>query len=80
MDNEIKVKLNTPEDIIDFTSIVLNFNDDVDVIDGSNVVDAKSLVGVCSLAKGKEVVVRILTNNCEAIKEFKWLLRKFEVK
>ena len=78
--NEIKIKLNTPEDIISFTDIVLHFNDDIDVVDGSKVVDAKSLMGVCALAQGKEVTVRILTDNYESIEEFKWLLRKFEVK
>lgn len=80
MKNEIKIKLRTPEDIVDFVSIVLNFHDDIDVVDGSKIVDAKSLVGVCALARGKEVVVRILTENYEAIEEFKWLLRRFEVK
>lgn len=78
--NEIKIKLNTPEDIISFTDIVLHFNDDIDVVDGSKVVDAKSLMGVCALAQGKEVIVRILSNNIEAIDEFKLLMRRFEVK
>lgn len=78
--NEVKVKLNTPDDIINFSNIILKFNDDVDVVDGSKIVDAKSLMGVCALAQGKEVTVRILTDNYEAIEEFKWLLRKFEVK
>lgn len=78
--NEIKVKLNTPEEIIDFVGMVLKFYADVDIIDGSKVIDAKSLVGVCALAKGKEVVVRILSNDFEAVEEFKWVLRRFEVK
>lgn len=78
--NEVKVKLNTPDDIINFSNIILKFNDDVDVVDGSKVVDAKSLMGVCALAQGKEVIVRILSNNIEAIDEFKLLMRRFEVK
>lgn len=80
MNNEVKVKLITPDDIINFSNIVLQFNDDIDVIDGSKVVDAKSLMGVCALAQGKEVVVRILSDNVEAIVEFKLLMRRFEVK
>lgn len=78
--NEVKVKLNTPDDIINFSNIILKFNDDVDVVDGSKIVDAKSLMGVCALAQGKEVIVRILSNNIEAIDEFKLLMRRFEVK
>lgn len=77
--NEIKIKLNTPEDIISFTDIVLHFNDDIDVVDGSKVVDAKSLMGVCALARGKKFIVRILSDDIETINDFKFLLRRFEV-
>ena len=77
--NEIKIKLNTPEDIINFTDIVLKFSDDIDVVNGSKVIDAKSLLGVWALAQGKEVTVRILSNDIEAVNEFKLLMRRFEV-
>lgn len=79
MKNEIKIKLGTPEDIADFMGIVTAFYDDVDLIDGSNVIDAKSLIGVCTLDRNKLLTVRLLSNNAEAIEEFSQLMERFKV-
>ena len=80
MKNEIKIKLKTPEDITDFIGVVTAFHDDVDLIDGSKVIDAKSLIGVCSLDRNKVLKVRLLSDNTEAINEFAWLMERYEVK
>jgi len=78
--NEIKIKLSTPEDISSFIETVIAFHDDVDLIDGSKVIDAKSLIGVCSLDRNKVLKVRLLSDNTEAINEFSWLMERYEVK
>jgi len=78
--NEIKIKLSTPEDISSFIETVIAFHDDVDLIDGSKVIDAKSLIGVCSLDRNKVLKVRLLSDNTEAINEFAWLMERYEVK
>ena len=78
--DEIKIKLSTPEDITDFIGTVTAFHDDVDLIDGSNIIDAKSLVGVCSLDRNKILTVRLLSNNAEAIEEFSQFMERFKVK
>lgn len=80
MKNEIKIKLGTAEDISAFMEVVLKFHDDIDLIDGSTVIDAKSLVGVCSLGREKILKVRILSDNPEAVSEFSWLMERFKVK
>ena len=80
MKNEIKIKLSTPEDISSFMETVMAFYDDVDLIDGSNIIDAKSLIGVCSLDRSKILKVRLLSNNAEAIEEFAKLMERFKVK
>ena len=80
MKNEIKIKLSTPEDISNFMETVMAFHDDVDLIDGSKVIDAKSLIGVCSLDRNKVLKVRLLSDNTEAINEFAWLMERYEVK
>lgn len=80
MKNEIKIKLSTPEDISSFMDTVMAFYDDVDLIDGSKVIDAKSLIGVCSLDRNKVLKVRLLSDNAEAVSEFALLMEKYEVK
>lgn len=77
--NEIKIKLKTPEDITDFIGVVTTFHDDVDLIDGSKIIDAKSLIGVCTLDRNKVLSVRLLSDNAEAIEEFSWLMERFKV-
>ena len=50
---KIELKFDQPEEIIDFVRIMNRYECDADVKYGSMVVDAKSIVGVLSLARSK---------------------------
>ena len=64
----ILVKFDQADQIINFVRIINRYSYDADVKCGSRVVDAKSVVGVLSLAKSKTVEL-ILTDECDALLE-----------
>ena len=62
---KIELKFDQPEEIIDFVRIMNRYDCDADVKYGSMVVDAKSIVGVLSLARSKTVEVILHTDECQ---------------
>ena len=62
---KIELKFDQPEEIIDFVHIMNRYECDADVKYGSMVVDAKSIVGVLSLARSKTVEVILHTDECQ---------------
>lgn len=67
--NELKIHLSS-ENIIYFITLANEFEEDIDIVDGHNVIDAKSTIGVCSLDLQKEFMLRINTEDETVIKEF----------
>ena len=65
----ILVKFDQADQIINFVRIINRYSDDADVKCGSRVVDAKSVVGVLSLAKSKTVELILHTDECDALLE-----------
>ena len=65
----ILVKFDQADQIINFVRIVNRYSYDADVKCGSRVVDAKSVVGVLSLAKSKTVELILHTDECDALLE-----------
>ena len=66
----ILVKFDQADQIINFVSIMNRFDFDADVKWGSRMVDAKSIVGVLSLAKSKTVELILHTEDgCEKLME-----------
>ena len=63
--NAMLLKFDQPEEIIDFVRIMNRYECDADVKYGSMVVDAKSIVGVLSLARSKTVEVILHTDECQ---------------
>lgn len=74
-----KIKLVTPEDITDFVNMCSRYDCDVNIYDGSTVVDAKSMIGVFSIQQGKAVEVQAITHDENVIVEFLENIRKYEV-
>ena len=62
---KIELKFDQPEEIIDFVRIMNRYEYDADVKYGGMVVDAKSIVGVLSLARSKTVEVILHTDECQ---------------
>ena len=55
---EMKVKVNTMDDIKNFVYLLNQFENDVDVSSAQYVVDGKSILGVFSLDLDKELTVK----------------------
>lgn len=65
----ILVKFDQADQIINFVRIMNRFECDADVKCGSRMVDAKSIVGVLSLAKSKTVELILHTDDCDQLME-----------
>ena len=74
-----KIKFVTPEDIADFVNMCSKYDCDVNIYDGSTVIDAKSIVGVFSIQQGKVVEVQVITSDEDVVVEFLENIRKYEV-
>lgn len=59
----MKIKLQNTNEIVKLVAICTKYNADIDAINGSIIVDAKSIVGVTNM--GTEIDLRINTNNEE---------------
>lgn len=70
MENMIKINLNKIEDVMKFYTLVNTFPSDIDVVSGSTVIDAKSLLGLYSLDLSKDINVRIISDNVEEKRRF----------
>lgn len=71
---EIKILLNSINDVKKFVNIVSKYDFDVDLISDRYVVDAKSIMGIFSLDLSKAIKVEIHSDECETflseLKEF----------
>ncbi|GAA0266117.1 hypothetical protein GCM10008922_26570 [Faecalicatena contorta] len=56
-----------PEDITEFVDIVNQFEYDVDLKSGKNIVDAKSLLGVIAISKADGVELVIHSDECQEL-------------
>lgn len=65
----VLVKFDQADQIINFVRIINRYSYDADVKCGSRVVDAKSVVGVLSLAKSKTVELILHTDECDGLLE-----------
>ncbi len=64
----VKVSLNALDKIQSFVNTVGNFDNDFDLISGRYVIDAKSIMGICSLDVSKPIELNIHADeNVDAI-------------
>lgn len=56
---EIKIKLNSEKEAVDFVAKISVLPYDIDLVYGHYVVDAKSILGVLSVAPNREVALMI---------------------
>lgn len=76
---KIKIKLTTPELIAEFINTCSKYECDINLYDGRNIIDAKSLIGVFAIAQGKPLEVRAISSNKSVISSFIGDMKKFEV-
>lgn len=77
--NKRKIKFNTPEETTEFINICSTYSSDINVLDGSIALDAKSIVSMFSIANGKVVEVEMISSDEKEIERFVGKTRKFEV-
>lgn len=77
--NRIKIKLESPEQVTGFINLCSKYNNDINLYDGSMVIDAKSVIGVFGIQMGKEIEVEMLGADKYEIKEFMKRIREYEV-
>lgn len=77
--NKTKIKLDSPEQVTDFINLCSKYNNDINLYDGSVVVDAKSVIGVFGIQEGKEIEVEMLGADWEEIRNFNERIRDYEV-
>lgn len=65
---ELKVKINSIDDVKKFVSTVTKYDFDVDIVSGKYSVDAKSIMGIFSIDLSKELVMKAHTNDSETVK------------
>lgn len=77
--NKTKIKLESPEQVTDFINLCAKYNNDINLYDGSVVVDAKSIIGVFGIQTGKEIEVEMLGVDKEEITDFYRRIKEYEV-
>ena len=77
--NRLKIKLSTLEMVSDFIKVCSKYDCDINVYDGSIIVDAKSIIGVFSIVQGKEIEVQAITDDKNVISGFINDMKNFEV-
>ena len=63
---KVTVSLASINDVKSFVNIVSKYDFDVDLISGRYVVDAKSIMGICSLDLSKPIDVEVMTDDCDS--------------
>lgn len=76
---KIKIRLITPELIAEFINICSKYSCDINLYDGRNILDGKSLIGVFAIAQGKIIEVQAISSDESVISSFVEDMRKFEV-
>ena len=77
--NKMRIKLRTIDDTNDFINICSKYDCDINVYDGSNIIDAKSAIGMFCIPQGKEIRVQAISSDENTIVAFVNEMRKFEV-
>jgi len=77
--NKTKIKLESPEQVTDFINLCAKYNNDINLYDGSVVVDAKSVIGVFGIQAGKEIEVEMLGVDKDEIVNFMKETKVYEV-
>lgn len=81
MNKYLVIKLNTVSDMLKFDKLVNTLQYDVNISNADNkiVIDAKSLLGICSLDLNKELHVEPIIEDEVKLFEFSKLLKDFIV-
>lgn len=77
--DKMSIVLKTSEMVADFINICAKYDCDINVYDGSNILDGKSIIGIFSVTQGKVIEVQAISPDESVILSFIEDMRKFEV-
>lgn len=77
--NRKNIRLTTPEMVSAFINVCSKYDCDINLYDGRNVIDAKSIIGVFAIAQGKVIEVQAISTDESVISSFIEDMKKFEV-
>lgn len=77
--NKKKIRLTTPEMVSGFINVCSKYECDINLYDGRNILDAKSIMGVFGVAQGKVIEVQVISSDESVISSFIEDMKKFEV-
>lgn len=76
---KMQIRLSTPEIVHEFVRICSKYECDINLYDGRNVFDAKSIVSCLSIDSDKELKVQAISSNEDVVVNFINDMKKFEV-
>ena len=74
-----KIKLDSIDKVKKFTSVVLTFENDIDIMQGRYVIDGKSLMGIFRLDLTKVLKVLIHDTSLSDFAKFEKVMEEFRV-
>ena len=74
-----KIKLDTIDKIKDFSSAILTFENDIDIMQGKYVINAKSVIAIFSLNLTEIIKVIIHDASIEDVARLEKVLKEFRV-
>lgn len=77
--NRTKIKLDSPEQVTDFINLCSKYNNEINLYDGSVVIDGKSVIGVFGIQERKMIEVEMLGSDREEINDFLKKIKTYEV-
>lgn len=77
--NKRKIKLSTPKMVSDFINVCSKYECDINLYDGRNIIDARSIIGVFAITQGKPIEVQAISSDESVISSFIEDMKKFEI-
>ena len=65
--------------VADFINVCSKYQCDINLYDGRNIIDAKSLIGVFTVSQGKVIEVKAISSDESVISAFIEDMKKFEI-
>ncbi len=75
-----KIKFDNFDEAAEFVKSCNEFDMDIDCKFGRYIVDAKSIIGICSIGLDKKIIVEPITDDKEQINKFAVKLKELEEK
>lgn len=66
--NEVSVGFNNVNEIQEFVQMIKDYRGDLDLVQGRAVVDAKSILGICSLNMNENMALQVHSGDFEQLR------------